>query len=85
MLFGGLFEVTDLIMHSPQIIDQNNILKREKYHRRIIIFVAKDFISVKSVFKSFKVRHSQNLNQSLTTMCLTTHKQPTNYKIGFVK
>ena len=43
------------------------------------------FISVKSVFKSFKVRHSQNLNQSLTTMCLTTHKQPNNYKIGFVK
>ena len=40
MMFGGLFEVTDLIMHSPQIIDQNNIPERENYHRNII-FVPK--------------------------------------------
>ena len=37
MLFGGLFEVTDLIMHSPQIIDQNNILKR-----RDILYLQED-------------------------------------------
>ena len=61
MLFGGLFEVTDLIMHSPQIIDQNNILKREKYHSSNDIFVAKeiDSIQAKSVFKSLKVQISE--------------------------
>lgn len=63
-MFGGLFEVTDLIMHSPQTIDQNNILEREKYQRNYICCKKEnDSIPAKSV-KSLKVQNSRNLNKS---------------------